>query len=138
MFIKVGYRPIHHSSYYTPIVAHGPIAVKEKHQTVIIETPEHFELHFRLAGIGSRFFAYLIDRLIQLGCILALVLTAVIVVMAFGMLAGLGAWLTSTAAFLGNWAFALAISIVDWARICNLLNFIVVIEPPLKVKPLSI
>ncbi len=41
---------------------------------VIIETPEHFELTFTLAGVGSRFSAYLIDKSIQFGLILLLLL----------------------------------------------------------------
>jgi uncharacterized RDD family membrane protein YckC len=48
--------------------------VKKNVQTVTIETPEHFELEFRLAGIGTRFLAFLVDRLIQFGVILLLVM----------------------------------------------------------------
>jgi uncharacterized RDD family membrane protein YckC len=48
--------------------------VKQNGQIVVIETPEHLELDFKLAGIGSRFMAYLIDRLIQWGFILIVIL----------------------------------------------------------------
>jgi uncharacterized RDD family membrane protein YckC len=41
---------------------------------VTIETPEHFELTFTLAGLGGRFIAYLIDKSIQVGLILFLFL----------------------------------------------------------------
>ncbi len=47
-------------------------AVKKNVQTVTVETPEHFELEFKLAGIGTRFLAFLLDRIIQFGVILAL------------------------------------------------------------------
>lgn len=47
--------------------------MKKNVQTVTIETPEHFELEFKLAGIGTRFLAFLVDRLIQFGFILLLV-----------------------------------------------------------------
>lgn len=47
--------------------------VRKKDQTVTIETPEHFELQFELAGIGTRFLAFLVDRLIQFGLVLALI-----------------------------------------------------------------
>jgi hypothetical protein len=46
--------------------------VNRNFQTVTIETPEHFELQFQLAGIGVRFLALLVDRLVQAGVILGL------------------------------------------------------------------
>jgi uncharacterized RDD family membrane protein YckC len=48
--------------------------VKKNVQTVTVETPEHFELEFRLAGIGTRFLAFLLDRIIQFGVIFALLI----------------------------------------------------------------
>ncbi len=48
--------------------------MKQNRQTVKIETPEHIELQFTLAGIGTRFLAWLVDKMVQLGGILALVL----------------------------------------------------------------
>ncbi|MDQ3011178.1 MAG: RDD family protein, partial [Acidobacteriota bacterium] len=44
-------------------------------ENLIIETPEHVELHFALASIGNRFIACAIDHIIQ---ILAIVLTGVL------------------------------------------------------------
>jgi uncharacterized RDD family membrane protein YckC len=49
------------------------MAVREK-ETVSIELPEHFVLHFRLSGIGRRIIAYVIDRLIQLFFVVGIVL----------------------------------------------------------------
>lgn len=45
--------------------------MKENPQMITIETPEHIELQLRLAGIGTRFLAFLVDKLIQVGIILA-------------------------------------------------------------------
>lgn len=39
-------------------------------ETLVIETPEHVELHFALATIGNRFIACAIDHAIQVFCIL--------------------------------------------------------------------
>jgi len=49
-------------------------AVKKNLQTVTVETPEHVELEFKLAGIGTRFLAFLLDRIIQFGVIFALLI----------------------------------------------------------------
>lgn len=46
--------------------------MKQNRQTVKIETPEHIELQFTLAGIGTRFLAWLVDKTVQLGGILVL------------------------------------------------------------------
>jgi len=51
--------------------------VREKLQTVVIETPEHYELQFRLAGIGTRFVAYLIDKAVQLLLLIVLITAAI-------------------------------------------------------------
>ena len=45
--------------------------MKENPQTLVIQTPEHFEIRLELAGIGSRSYAYMIDRMIQVGVVLA-------------------------------------------------------------------
>jgi len=58
--------------------------VKENPQNIIIETPEHVELHFRLAGIGTRFLAYLIDRAIQVGVLLGLVTIVILSIFLLG------------------------------------------------------
>jgi uncharacterized RDD family membrane protein YckC len=49
-------------------------------QEVTIMTPEHVELRFELAGIGSRFIAVLLDTLLQ-----ALALTAILLAMGLGL-----------------------------------------------------
>lgn len=51
-------------------------------ETLVIETPEHVELHFALATMGNRFIACAIDHVIQ---IVAIVLTALL---AFKLSAG--------------------------------------------------
>ena len=60
--------------------------MNQKQHRISIETPEHFELQFELAGMGTRFLAYLVDRLIQLGIFLGVVIT---VLVASGAVAGL-------------------------------------------------
>jgi uncharacterized RDD family membrane protein YckC len=50
---------------------------------LIINTPEQVSLHFEVAGIGSRFMAFLIDSLIQGLCYLVLSLVGVGVIAAF-------------------------------------------------------
>jgi len=44
--------------------AEGHIRAMDEH--VLIETPEHIELRFELAGLGTRFVAVLIDHLLQI------------------------------------------------------------------------
>jgi uncharacterized RDD family membrane protein YckC len=83
--------------------------VREKLQTVVIETPEHFELQFRLAGIGTRFIAYVIDRLIQFGFLVGLFLLIMAGAIAVGKLSAIANWLQKTFDLLGYWALALAI-----------------------------
>ena len=52
--------------------------MKENPQPVTTETPEHVEPQFHLAGIGTRFIAYLIDKLIQMGIVLGLTIIALL------------------------------------------------------------
>ncbi len=52
-------------------------------ETLVIETPEHVELHFALATIGNRFLACAIDHFIQL------VLSAAIYILARNLSAGM-------------------------------------------------
>lgn len=47
--------------------------MKQNPQTVKIETPEHIELHFTLAGIGTRILAWSVDKMVQLAGIAVLV-----------------------------------------------------------------
>ncbi|MBI5570166.1 MAG: RDD family protein [Desulfomonile tiedjei] len=80
--------------------------MKRKPQTVTIETPEHIEIQFQIAGIGTRLLAYLVDRLFQLGCVLSLIFvfsaivfavrqTTAIVDFAEGLWHSLGQWLVA-------------------------------------------
>lgn len=57
--------------------------MKENPQTIRIETPEHIELQFTLAGIGTRIMAWLVDKMVQLVGILgvALVVSSVFLLM---------------------------------------------------------
>jgi uncharacterized RDD family membrane protein YckC len=83
--------------------------VKEKLKTVTIETPEHFELRLPLAGIGMRFIAYAIDRLIQAGLVLGVVLTFMLLALAAGRVVEFAGWLNKSVDFLGGWGVALLI-----------------------------
>ncbi|MFC1833852.1 RDD family protein [Thermodesulfobacteriota bacterium] len=52
----------------------------KNNSVIIIETPEHIELQFQLAGIGKRSLAYAVDRLIQLGAILGVIVLFFLIV----------------------------------------------------------
>lgn len=83
--------------------------MKRNERIVTIETPEHVELHFKLAGIGTRMIAFLIDRLIQLGVILALGILTILVMV---MLQTIAPWLAPIAGLqkvAGQWILAAAI-----------------------------
>jgi uncharacterized RDD family membrane protein YckC len=83
--------------------------VKEKLQTVVIETPEHYELEFSLAGIGTRFVAYLIDKVVQ---VLLLAGLAVFVLTVFYILGRVFPQVNvpkELAGLLGRWMLALAV-----------------------------
>jgi uncharacterized RDD family membrane protein YckC len=83
--------------------------VKEKVQTVSVETPDHFELHFQLAGIGTRFLAYLLDKLIQVGIFLGLLVTIFLTALIAGKAGLLADWLGTLSRSLMQWAVAAAI-----------------------------
>ncbi|MEJ2717201.1 MAG: RDD family protein, partial [Deltaproteobacteria bacterium] len=83
--------------------------MKEKVQTVAIETPDHFELHFQLAGIGSRFLAYLLDKLIQFGVFFGLLFVILLAALVAGKAGALTVWLGEVAHTLVGWAVAGAI-----------------------------
>jgi uncharacterized RDD family membrane protein YckC len=68
-----------------------------------IETPEQVELHFPIAGIGSRFLALMTDSLLQGAAILALVLGFVLIVSAVPKVLSGTASSSSTA---GKWIVA--------------------------------
>jgi uncharacterized RDD family membrane protein YckC len=67
---------------------------------LIIETPEQVHLEFQIAGIGSRFIAFLIDSIIQLVCFIVLGMG-----LAYGM-PSIGAAFSSIGE---KWALAIAI-----------------------------
>lgn len=83
--------------------------MKEKQRTITIETPEHFELNFELAGIGSRFLAFVVDRLIQGGVILGLFLVVMLLVSLAWRVAPSLDPLTRLEEYLGQWIIAVAI-----------------------------
>ncbi|HMK37519.1 MAG TPA: RDD family protein [Desulfomonilaceae bacterium] len=83
--------------------------MKRNFQTVTIETPEHFELHFRLAGIGVRFLAFLVDRLIQAGIILGLAIIVTLLFFMMGKIADVTDFFVRMSKFMGQWIIALAI-----------------------------
>lgn len=84
-------------------------AVKQNPQTVTIETPEHVELQFQLAGIGTRFLAYVVDRSIQIGLIAWLFLAVLVVILAIGSVEPINDILSYVRGSTGQWLIALAI-----------------------------
>ena len=84
-------------------------AVKQNPQTVTIETPEHVELQFLLAGIGTRFLAYLVDRTIQIGLIAWVLLAVLVVFGVMGTIEPIVELVERLSGALGQWLIALAI-----------------------------
>jgi uncharacterized RDD family membrane protein YckC len=82
-------------------------AVKQNTLTVTIETPEHIELQFKVAGIGTRFLAYLLDRLIQAGLIFALFLAVLSVLFVTGQFFSLVELAQGLKRTFGQWVLAL-------------------------------
>lgn len=70
-------------------------------ERISIVTPDHIELDFELAGLGSRFLALLLDALLIGVLIVVLVIAAIFL--------GLGAIATVRSAAAGSWALALAV-----------------------------
>jgi uncharacterized RDD family membrane protein YckC len=83
--------------------------VNRNFQTVTIETPEHFELQFQLAGIGVRFLALLVDRLVQAGVILGLLFVVTSLLAVSGLIAEVTDFFVTMQKFVGQWIIALAI-----------------------------
>jgi uncharacterized RDD family membrane protein YckC len=83
--------------------------VKGNRQAVSIETPEHFELQLELAGIGRRFLAYFVDKLVQFGFIIVLALTVGLLIYAAGLLPEGWNHLNQLKNMLSQWFFAVAI-----------------------------
>jgi uncharacterized membrane protein SpoIIM required for sporulation/uncharacterized RDD family membrane protein YckC len=68
---------------------------------VSIVTPDHIELDFELAGLGSRFLALLVDALLIFIIIIVLIIAAAVV--------GFGAIAAAGSASAGSWALAVAV-----------------------------
>ena len=83
--------------------------MKKDSEMIVVETPEHFELEFKLAGIGTRSLAFIIDRCIQWGLVLILVFSSMIAFYLLGDLANLGSWMNELIKFLGQWVIAVLI-----------------------------
>jgi len=83
--------------------------VRQNYSTVMVETSDHVELQFRLAGIGTRLLAYLVDRLIQAGLIFALLLVVGLLLYVGGKLFAVSDLLQGLQQALGQWTLALAI-----------------------------
>jgi uncharacterized RDD family membrane protein YckC len=78
-------------------------------QIVEIETPEHFQLRMPLAGIGSRGLAFFVDKCIQYGSVLLIILLFILWMRFFRELADLGHWISVLIDVMGDWALAAAI-----------------------------
>lgn len=83
--------------------------MKQKRLAFKVETPDHIELQFELAGIGKRFLAYLIDRLIQFGLIFALFLVVSLILFAGNKLVAVADIVFKMRQVLGQWIIAAAI-----------------------------
>lgn len=83
--------------------------MKDSSKIITIETPEHFELQFRLAGLGSRFIAYLVDKLIQLSVILGLILSVTILLYFLSKIAVLADIIHDLSGLISQWILAVAI-----------------------------
>jgi uncharacterized RDD family membrane protein YckC len=83
--------------------------VKRNVQTVTIETPDHLEIQFQLAGIGTRFLAYLIDRLVQLGILFGLFMVVWLALFATGGLGIVAEFLKDLHRHIGQWIIGLGI-----------------------------
>src|SRR5438093_11758640 len=70
-------------------------------ERISIVTPDHIELDFELAGLGSRFLALIVDALLIGLLIIALVVIAIIL--------GLGSIATAGSMTAGSWVLAFAI-----------------------------
>ncbi len=85
--------------------------MKQKPDTVIIQTPEHFELQFQLAGLGSRSVAYIVDRSIQLGFLFVLVLVLLLINRVLPFRNSLSEWVGYASHRIGPWLWAILILI---------------------------
>jgi uncharacterized RDD family membrane protein YckC len=83
--------------------------VKQDSNLVTIETPEHIEIEFIIAGIGSRCVAYVVDRLIQVGLVIALVAVLVLIAYVGSRVHDLTHALDEVLKWLGSWVVAVGI-----------------------------
>ena len=83
--------------------------MKKEPEIIIVETPEHFQLELRLAGIGTRCMAFIIDRLIQWGLVVALIFFFIFTIGLFGSSSGLHWWKNELGKLFGQWVIALGI-----------------------------
>jgi uncharacterized RDD family membrane protein YckC len=89
------------------------MAMKEDTQTVTTETSDHMGPKFHLAGIGTRFIAYLIDKLIQTGLVLGLTIITVLVLILIGKLDSVGEFLVRLRDSLGWWLVAPTVAVYE-------------------------
>lgn len=82
--------------------------MKEKVKTIEIDTPDHGELRFQLAGIGTRMIAYLIDKFIQIGVLLGIVSILAIMLFLAGQMGHFIEILSKAGQSLGLWSIAIA------------------------------
>ena len=89
------------------IISRRGSAVKKNVKTITIETPEHLELELQLAGIGARFIAFLIDRLIQIGAILGIMFFVTVLLFFAGQISQFVEFLGRADKRIGQWLIAL-------------------------------
>ncbi|AFM27623.1 RDD family protein [Desulfomonile tiedjei] len=97
--------------------------MKEKVKTVVIDTPDRGELRFQLAGIGTRMIAYLVDKFIQIGALLGIVLILAIVLFLVGQMDRFVELLSEAGQSLGLWSIAIAILFYEMVTIGYFLFF---------------
>ena len=107
-----------------------PKAVKDNHQRIAIDTPDHFALGFELAGIGTRFLAYLLDKTIQASAVFGLFFALWLLFFLAGQLGSLGDWLLEWTKMFSRWlssfgTFALVIIAAGYFLIFEMAYFAV-------------
>ena len=87
--------------------------MKENLHPSTIETHEQAGPLFHLAGIGTRFIAYLIDKLIQMGIVLGLTIITVLLLILTGNLTSVGEFLVRVKDSLGWWLVAPTVAVYE-------------------------
>ena len=87
--------------------------MKETSQIVTSETLDRMGPQFHLAGIGTRFIAYLIDKLIQMGMVLGLTIITVLLLILTGKLTSVGDFLVRLRDSLGWWLVAPTVAVYE-------------------------